>query len=889
MYKNCFVNLHRHAQHSQFDGYGKAIDAAKHAKDMGQTALGLTDHGTVSGIIEHYTACNEVGIKPILGVEAYFQPKFNQEKKKYHLCIFAMNNVGYKNLSQLLTEANDKYFYRTATVTFELLKKYNEGLIVSSACVAGYIPNMFLQGKKSNAIKAAKKFKEIFGDRFYMEIMPYHLDDCDQEGANEFVLDLGEKLGIECIVTCDSHYTKKEEYDTYLVMHKIAGHVNIADYSERYMPSGEEVYLKTNEMHGKRALKAIANTQKLANRCDVQLEFAESVPTFDWGMPSDEKLRSLTKRGLKRKVKKEGLSKKSFGEYKKRAKYELGVIIDDLGLQDYFLLCYDIVKYAKDNNIPVGPGRGSVCGSLVANLIGITEVDPIVMGTDFERFLRPDKKKLPDIDMDFGQAERHLILEYIMKRHEGRAAQIATFGYYKVKNLANDLAKVYEMEPEDKKKFKDVLEKLVVDDVADENVIMHNPLARQINRKYKNIVKHFCRLYGQVRFIGKHAAGVAITVGPIGERVALMKRGGILQTSFDLNDLGKINVLKMDILGLSTASILHEICRTTGEKINWQDVDNDDVFEAFREGRTEGIFQFEKGTAKEILERIECDNIQDLIAANALNRPAPLQLGVLDDFVEGKLNITNNRNMPWFEYTKESYGTIIFQEHVMRICRNIAHMKWQDVDKVMKSLKQSSDENEDPLRDTFVKGAVKYSGFTKEDAKKLYDRVTLYSFNKGHCAAYSLISYKAMELKLEHPIDFWCATLKFEGDDKKRDVYKNKAVKDGCIIMLPHVNGSVNYEITEFHGDKVIQEGLSAIKGIGEKAAQIIIENGPYIDYPDFEEKWQELPKMKRRAITRRTIEILREAGAFEFVEKKYMRRVLAYNSQIYSKNLKIW
>ena len=898
MYKDNFVNLHRHGQFSAFDGFGKAIDAATFAKEMGQNALGITDHGTVSGLIEHYEACNEVGIKPILGVEAYFQPKFSPEpgKRKYHLCLFAMNLEGYRNLCRILTEANKNNFYRTATVTFELLKKYNEGIICSTACVVGYIPSLLLAEKYDKAKKAALKFKSIFGDRFYMEIMPYHLDDISQEDCNERLMDLAEELNINIIATTDSHYIRKEDYDSYQMMHKIAGHTKIADYSERYMPSGEEIYLKVNEMHGKRALKAISNTQKLADRCDVKLDFPEEIPKMDWGVPSREKFEDLVKRGFKRKKKefakahKRKMNEEEKEKYVKRIKKEMKVICDDLGFEEYFLLCYDILHHCRKEGIPIGPGRGSVCGSLVANLIGITEVDPLVMGTTFERFLRPDKKKLPDIDMDVGQAERHLVLEYIMKKHEGRAAQISAFGYYKIQNLANDLVKAYQMPKEEAVEFKKLLDNNVDvnEDVVNFNDLMKNNKITLFNKKYKNIIKHFCKLYGQVRYIGKHAAGVAITTGPIEDQVALIRKGDTLQTAYDLRALGTINVLKMDILGLATASILGEIERTTKEKINWQKADDPKVYEKLRNGETEGIFQMEKNTAKDILKQIECDNIQDLMAANALNRPAPLQLGVLDDFVKGKMEHTNNKKNPWYMYTKESYGTIIFQEHVMKICRHIAHLEWQDVDKIMKSLRVSKDAD-DPLRIKFVKGAMKYSNFDKEEAEKLYDRLTLYSFNKGHCAAYSLIAYKAMELRLKFPIDFWCATLKFEGDDKKREIYKSCAIRDGCVILLPHVNGSVNYEISELDGDKVIQEGISALKGIGEKAAQVIIENGPYIDFPDFEEKWQELPALKRRSITKKTIDILKEAGAFEFRKEFYFKRVVAYNSKLYSKKLNIW
>lgn len=896
MYKDRFVNLHRHSQHSSFDGYGTQLNAAQYAKEMGQTALGLTDHGTTSGLIAHYNACNEVGIKPILGVEAYFQTKFKPTGKYYHVCLFAMSQLGYQNICKVLTEAAQHNYYRTAKVTFDLLEQNNEDVICTSGCIAGFIPNQILNGKPELAEKAAKKFKQIFGDRFYLEVMPYYVGEggLDQGAANEAVLNLAEQLNIEVIATVDSHYIRPEEYNTYQIMHKIAGHKDVADYSERYMPRGEEVYLKVRDQLGKHALKAISNTQKLADRCNVEFDFDEGIPKSDWGMSSKAKLKELIGLGYKRKRKLYAeagypITKAKHKEYVARIKHEFKVIAEDLQFEDYFLLCYDIMRFARENDVAIGPGRGSVCGSLVANLIGITEVDPIIFGTTFERFLRSDKTKLPDIDMDFGRESRHKVLEYIMETYEGRAAQIATFGFYRSRNLANDLIKVLGIPAEESKELKLELEKVVLDqNQVTYNQLIKNPRLRRFDRKYDNFCLHFSRLLGQIRFIGKHAAGVAITVGPIWERVALMKSHGMLITSYDLNDLGKIGVLKMDILGLATASILHETCKLADTEIVWNDVNDKEVYKRFRAGETEGVFQFEKATAKDILKQINCSNIQDLIAANALNRPAPLKLGVLDDFVRGKQNPDDHVNSPWYEYTKETYGTIIFQEDVMKVCREVAGLDWPDVDKIMKSLRVGEDED-DPMRDKFVSGAMRVSKFKRSEAEALYNKVTLYSFNKGHCAAYSLIGYKAMELRLKNPLEFWCATLFFENDESKRDVYKGCASRDGCIILLPHVNGLARDGITTLEGDKVIQEGIASIKGIGPGTAKVIVEAGPYIDFPDFEEKVQALPPAKRRTITSATIRALKESGALEFREKQFLKRVVSYNSALYGRKLSIW
>lgn len=894
-----FVNLHRHAHMSNFDGFGKAKDAAKYAKQLGQTALGLTDHGTISGLIEHYHACKELDINPILGVEAYFQPKFNPtpDAPRHHLCLYCMNIEGYKNLCKMLTEANINNFYRTATITFELLEQYNSGLICSSACIAGVIPQLYLADKPQLAEKAALKFKSIFGDRFYLEIMPYNLSDVSQKGINERLISLGKKTKIELIVTTDSHYADKNDYDTYQIMHKIAKHENIADYSERYMPSAKEVCDRVIKMHGSALLCAVENTQILADRCNVELSFEEKIPGNDWGMPERELLNNLVKQGLEKKWKtlekingaKPDLDKKM--EYFNRAKKEMQVICKELKFEGYFLICWDIVKYAKENNIPVGPGRGSVCGSLVANLIGLTEVDPLILGTDFERFLRSDKKALPDIDTDVGQAERQKVLDYILNKYPGRSAKITAFGYYKKLNLINDLAKIYEMEKSEIIELKQNIEKEVETDEVEFDHIIRNNYLNKMNIKYKGIIRHFCKLYGQIRYIGKHAAGIAITAGNITDQVALIRKGDQLQTCYDLKALGQINVLKMDILGLATASILHEVEKTADIKIDWQDINDSEVYQDLRNGKTEAVFQLEKATAKNILNRIECTHIQDIIATNAINRPAPLQLGMLEKYVQAKMYYTEDKKKAWYKYAKETYGTIIYQEQVMRIGRYMANMSWDDIDCMIKTDKLKDEELKKQIKYKFVLGILNNDklNISKVLAGKLFDDITLYLFNKGHAAAYSLIGYKCAELKRYYPLEFWTATLKFENDEKKREVYKNHAVKDGCVILCPHINGTVNYEIKQIDGGKAIQEGITFIKGIGEKAARTIIENGPYIDYPDFEDKMLSLEKTQRRTITKKTIQLLKDNDAMQFNDDLYYYKVKRYNAHLKNKNLKIW
>lgn len=873
-----FCNNHRHDQYSTFDGFGTPKNAAKYAKELGQTALGIANHGNVNGIIDHYFACKEVGIKPILGVEAYFQPKFDKEKKNSHLCLYAQNKIGYSNIMKIISKANECNFYRYPVVDFDLLEQHNEGVIATSACVAGYIPRLLEAKKFDVAEKALIKFKTIFKNRFFLEVMSIEItDDGLQKRSNEAIIKLGKKHKVPIILTCDSHFIEKDDYDSYLIMHAIGNKTPYGDYSKKYMPSEKEVLSQFKQMHGYSGQEFADNTQKIADMCeDDYLHFDEMITKLDWGKPSKEKLKELAVKSLKKQNK--------FSDvYKARLKKELETIFG-LGFEDYFLLCYDIIKFAIDSNIAIGKGRGSVCGSLLAYSLGLTDVDPIILGTMFERFLRPDKKKMPDIDMDFGQDRRGEVIEYVMNKHKGKAAQIATFGYYKVKNLANDLAKVFKMEKQEIVLFKHILElKVGEKESVDFNYLIKDINLKTLNSKYKNIVKHFSKLYGQIRFIGKHAAGVAITVDDITNYTAVIRSSGGFQTAFDLNCLGKINVLKMDILGLTTASAIHEAEQMAGTEFSYDMLEDEELLEEFRNGNTNGIFQFEKESAKDILRKINVETIQDVISASALNRPAPIQLGVLDKFIDAKINGNIDKKAAWYKYTKDTYGTIIYQEHVMKICRGLAKMEWNDVDKIMKNLRTGNEEGIDPLEIKFIEGAKEHSGMSRKEAKKLYESMTLYLFNKGHGAGYGLLSFYQMHLKHYHPLEFWYAMLKFESDDIKRDIYKSCAVQGGVVLLLPHVNGKAEYSISKLQGDEVVQEGLSSIKNVGLKSAKEIERLGPFKDKADF------LAKVPKRAANSRVVQALEDAGALEFDRKRFLNRTIRWNSSLNNRQIKVW
>ncbi len=861
---------------SLFDGFGKHQDAAEHAKNLGQKSLGLTDHGRVSGLMGHYRACKDIDIKPILGVEVYFQPEFNSTKRSFHLILLVKDVEGYKNLMKMTSEANIENFFKNPIVDSSMLKRYSKGLICSSACASGLISVLInSKAKREFIYKVAMYFKEIFNDDFYLEVIPVKYK--PQYEINERIIELGKETKIDVVLTFDSHFVAKEDYDSYLMMHKLRGAKFDIDYSERFMPSTSEVFELWRQMHPQiDPTEFILNSSKIADKCNVELGFRNMVPKVrlngsDGIEDSREKIIKIAKERLRR----EG---KTGSKYKERLMYELKIIFSHK-FEDYFLLCYDIVDYAKRNGIRVGPGRGSVGGSLLAYALAITDVDSIKLGTSFERFLKKDKKKLPDIDIDFESARRQEVIDYILQKYSGRAAQITTFGYYKVRNLVNDLAKVLEMDNADKIIAKKALE--VVVEAAGESLTIEDlssdPELKQIDKRCPDFLKHFYKMYNQVRFIGRHAAGVAITPKDITNYVALRRTRDNLQTSYDLRGLEEVNVLKMDILGLSTLSVINDVEKMVGKGILFNDslLDDTEVYDEFCKGNTAGVFQFEKSKAIDLLAKVKPQNIQELIACNSLNRPAPIKLGVVDEYIARK-NGEITKERLWYKYTRDTYGTLIYQEQVMAICRNIGDLSWDNTDIVMKSLKKM---DKTKMRRKFAKGAVK-NGFSEHDAGELFEKMTLYLFNKSHGAGYSIISFYCMYLKIHYPLEFYCALIKNEADDKKLVKYIACAAKSGVVILLPHVNSGVGTRIVSIDGDKAISLCLTFIKGVGKKTAEEISAYKPYKSIDDFKEK------VNLGKVNVGIIEKLKYQGALLFDSKIYWQRVVRYNAFLQNRSI---
>lgn len=894
------VDLHRHDECSTFDGFGKPEELAVLAKELGHTALGISNHGNTNSLVRHYYACKEAGIKPIMGVEAYFLPMWKEHERGHHLCLYAKNNVGYTNLNTLQFEGEKQKYYNPI-LDFSLLEKYHEGLICTSACVAGYLAKSITAGKFKQAEMFIKKMVDIFGDDFYIEIQPYAVSDKGmQEKVNVESIRLAKKYGVKCILTSDSHYGSKDDFDTYMKMHEIAKHQPDwieGTYGERYMPTEKELKIRFWKMHkgdfGSDTAKTMAN-KMIANLEEIEEKVEDGIldnleqklPKFIKGYDSYELLKDKIKAGLESRG-------KWNKEYAARAKEELKVIKYH-GFEDYFLMVADYTNWAKQQGIMVGPGRGSGCNCLVNYALRITDVDPILFDLDFNRFLRIDKKKMPDIDLDFETSRRGEVIEYLLKRYPNNAAQICSYGLYRVDNLLNDLAKVCGLADNKAEvaQIKSFINKHIREGVLDMEAVVSSAEAKMWNREYDNIIKHFSKLYNKIRFIGTHAAGVAITGGNILDYTAIRidSKSGKYFTNYDLNDMEKIQVIKFDILGLTTMSSIGELRELTGnDRFNEDWVNDENITRAFGEGNCDGVFQFEKKSVQDMLKVMGCDCFEDVVAASAMNRPGPLSLKMPEVYAANKVDQSHiDTSLPYSKYLEKTYGCVVYQEQVQAIAVHIGGLEWPEADKILKMQRggtekaiRNFEENYDNFVKKFEEGAKRF-GMTQEQAFEIFDKFFNYAFNKGHATGYSLISVEEMYYKIYHPTEFWYVKMKYTNDDAKLAKFKENAIKDNAVVFLPHVNYSADFSLRKVDGDVVIQEGLSAIKGVGEKAAAFIEAerkaHGVFTSYDDFYDR------CKSRVVTSRVVQILKEQGALEFNKKSYINRVIKYNSALFAR-----
>lgn len=910
-------DLHRHDEYSTFDGYGKPEELAKIAKELGYNSLCTTNHGNTNGLVQTYKACKDNGLKAILGVEGYFLPKYIPQTRGFHLILIAKNLVGYGNMNRIQYEGDMQKYYNPIW-DFSILEEHSEGLICTSACVAGYLGQCIKSDNLDKAKKYLKKLQSIFGDDFYIEIQPYNVDE-EKEGINlqRYIniksIELAEELGIKCILTSDSHRGRKEDWESYLKMHEVAGHNldHIEDtYKERYMPVPGDLKKRFYKMH--KADFGEVRTKKLAMQMVKNLEEIEDKCELNYLDQLEEKLPVLYDNSYKVLVEhvKQGLKDRGRynAEYIKRAKEELDVIKYHK-FEDYFLMVEDYVNWAKNQGIAVGPGRGSACNSIVCYALKITEVDSIYFNLEFRRFLMKERHKMPDIDLDFETDRRGEVIEYLLNKYEGHSAQICSYGLYRVDNLINDLAKVCglrtdkEVDASDAKINKQIKAdiKKFVNSYIDEGFLDREGLKKDeryksYNDSYDNIMMHFLALYEKVRFIGTHAAGVAITGGNILDYAAVRMdtKTGKLFTAYDLIDMEAIGVIKFDMLGLKTMSELNDCRKATGTPgFDISMIEDENVIAGFAKGDCNGVFQLDKASVQQLLLDIHTSNFNDVVAASAMNRPGPLKQKMPELYAANKeayeLGEDAGSNIRAFdEYLKETYGTIIYQEQIMRMAVDIAGMTWDEAHNITKMKIGVPKfnyyfENDYPrFEQAFVNGCKKL-GVPADTAKDIFKKFYDYSFNKGHSVGYSLISVEQMYYKVYYPEVFWFAKIKYANDDSDFFKYCENAVGDGAVVFLPHVNYSRSKSsLRKIDGEFAIQQGLSSIKGVGEVAANAIVAerkaNGIFTSYDNF------LDRVQDKKVNKKVLGLLIESGALEFKKSTYISRVKKYNSSLYAR-----
>lgn len=910
-------DLHRHDEYSTFDGYGKPEELAKIAKELGYNSLCTTNHGNTNGLVQTYKACKDNGLKAILGVEGYFLPKYIPQTRGFHLILIAKNLVGYGNMNRIQYEGDMQKYYNPIW-DFSILEEHSEGLICTTACVAGYLGQCIKGDSIDKAKRYLKRMQSIFGDDFYIEIQPYDVDE-EKDGINlqRYIniksIELAEELGIKCILTSDSHRGRKEDWESYLKMHEVAGHNldHIEDtYKERYMPVPGDLKKRFYKMH--KADFGEARTKKLALQMIKNLEEIEDKCELNYLDQLEEKLPVLYDNSYKVLVEhvKQGLKDRGRynAEYIKRAKEELDVIKYHK-FEDYFLMVEDYVNWAKNQGIAVGPGRGSACNSIVCYALKITEVDSIYFNLEFRRFLMKERHKMPDIDLDFETDRRGEVIEYLLNKYEGHSAQICSYGLYRVDNLINDLAKVCglrtdkEVDASDAKINKQIKAdiKKFVNSYIDEGFLDREGLKKDdryksYNDSYDNIMVHFLALYEKVRFIGTHAAGVAITGGNILDYAAVRMdtKTGKLFTAYDLIDMEAIGVIKFDMLGLKTMSELNDCRKATGTPgFDISMIEDENVIAGFAKGNCNGVFQLDKASVQQLLLDIHTSNFNDVVAASAMNRPGPLKQKMPELYAANKeayeLGEDAGSNIRAFdEYLKETYGTIIYQEQIMRMAVDIAGMTWDEAHNITKMKIGVPKfnyyfENDYPrFEQAFVNGCKKL-GVPADTAKDIFKKFYDYSFNKGHSVGYSLISVEQMYYKVYYPEVFWFAKIKYANDDSDFFKYCENAVGDGAVVFLPHVNYSrAKSSLRKIDGEFAIQQGLSSIKGVGEVAANAIVAerkaNGIFTSYDNF------LDRVQGTKVNKKVLGLLIESGALEFKKSTYISRVKKYNSSLYAR-----
>ncbi len=895
-----FVHLHLHTEYSLLDGASKISEIADKAIKEGQTAVAITDHGVMYGAVEFYNALKSKGVKPIIGCEVYvadrsrLQKDGKQDASGYHMILLCKNEVGYKNLCYMVSMSFIDGFYSKPRIDMELLSSHHEGLIALSGCVAGRIPQYILAGSMQEAEKYALEMKSLFGEDFYLEVQNHGLDE-ERKVAYGIKL-ISEKCDIPMVATNDVHYINRDDADMQAILMCIQTNNVITDGK----PLGFEVdefYFKSTEQM--KALfvpykNAVENTVKIAEKCNFDFEFDSlHLPDFkaNDGLSHKEKLCVLAFNGFDKLV---SSGRITFGEhsreeYTERMEYELSVI-DKMGFNAYYLIVSDFVAFAKNSDIPVGPGRGSGAGSLVAFCVGITDVDPIEFDLLFERFLNPERVSMPDFDIDFCYTRREEVIEYVKSRYgEDKVAQIVTFGTLAARAAVRDVGRALGM-PYGRV---DTVAKLIPREL---NITIDAALkTKELREMYENesdikkLLDISKSLEGMPRHASTHAAGVVITEKPTYEYVPLSYSGTGIVTQFDMNTDAKLGLVKFDFLGLRYITVIKDAENSIKEKISDFDIskiplDDSETFKLLCDGRTDGVFQLESSGMKQVLSRLMPSTLEDVIACIALYRPGPMDS--IDKFIarkHGKEKIEYKLDC-LKDILDVTYGCIVYQEQVMQICRELAGYSYARADIVRRAMSKKKTSEMEKEYAGFMDGC-RQRGIDENAANEIFEEMlgfAKYAFNKSHATAYGIISYRTAYLKAHYPAEYFAALLtSVLSDTQKLRSYIADASKNGVAVLPPDINLSrADFSVT----DGNIRYGLLAIRNVGRNFVNAVVkerEGKPYKTFDEF------VKRLAGSDLNRRTLEALIKCGVFDSLGITRSALMLSYDRIIDSEQEK--
>lgn len=902
-----FVNLHQHSEYSLLDGTTRIRDLVTRTKELGMNAVALTDHGNMYGIIEFYKTCLEEGIKPVIGAEVYVTngsrfDKTPKNREYYHLILLAENNKGYENLMKIVSIGNvDGYYYRPR-VDYETLEKYSSGLISTSACISGEVQRKILNRDYEGAREAALRLESIFGKgNFFLELQDHGME--EQKIVNEGVLKLSKETGIELVCTNDSHYTNKDDFISHDVLLCVQTGKTVNEEKRMKFPSNE-FYLKSPEEMLELfsyAPEALENTQKIADRCNVEIEFHNTkLPHFDIpdGYTNESYLRELIENGLREK----------YGEISpkinERYEYEFQTI-SQMGYVDYFLIVWDFVRFAKEHDIPVGPGRGSAAGSIISYALSITDIDPLKHDLLFERFLNPERISMPDIDIDFCYERRDEVIDYVNEKYGAeKVAQIVTFGKMLAKGAIRDVGRALDI-PYGKV---DSIAKMVPDALGMnlERALQISPeLKRAYEEDYevKKIIDIALDVEGLSRHTSTHAAGVLITGSDVTDYVPLTRNGDIICTQYNMTELEELGLLKMDFLGLRTLTVIKDTVDLVRENqgieidLNNLDLENSEVLEMFTRGETLGIFQFESAGMRKFLKDLKPDVFEDLVAANSLFRPGPMDQ--IPKFIESK---HDNSKISYIhksleEILKPTYGAIVYQEQVMRIVQDIAGYSLGRADLVRRAMSKKKMAEMERERKVFIygeededgniliPGAIR-NGVDEFSANKIYDLMidfANYAFNKSHSVSYSVVAFQTAYLKHYYPSEYMAALISSVVSNTTQVVmYLDECKRLGIEVLRPDVNYSFEKFSVE---DGKIRFGLLGLKGMGKGVINSIVEARKKGEFKNLKDFITRVSDIKENTLNKRAIEALIKSGSLDNIIPSRAKALAVFEDILSSHN----